>query len=94
MASCCWSALQWISYYPAQSNMGLCQSFGAEALAICGAEHPPDLYHILEKNDKAGLQNMLSSGRLLKAVNPAKSSTAYKQLCSAQPVGNSTAALG
>jgi hypothetical protein len=75
----------WISYYPAQADMGMCYSFGDGPVAVCGAEEPKDLLKVLSKQDKAAIRSYMQQGALLTAYNPARNSTVYKQACSTSP---------
>lgn len=84
---CC--ALQWISYYPAQDDMGLCLSFGDQPLAMCAAEQPlcsADLYDILLREGNEAIYELMMTGQLMPVENPADTATAYKQACSPEPV--------
>jgi hypothetical protein len=81
----------WLSYYPAQEDMGLCYSFGNRPIAVCGASMPQELQSVLRNrssssNAAAQMMQLVQKGVLLPAADPAESSKLYKEVCSSKPV--------
>jgi hypothetical protein len=79
----------WLSYYPAQDDMGLCYSFGNRPFAVCGASVQKEFSAALRNrstNAAAQMMQFVQNGVLLPAANPAESSKLYKEVCSAKPV--------
>uniref|UniRef100_A0A383VM64 DOMON domain-containing protein n=1 Tax=Tetradesmus obliquus TaxID=3088 RepID=A0A383VM64_TETOB len=81
----------WLSYYPAQEDMGLCYSFGNRPFSVCGASMPKQLSDALHSrngtsNVAAQMMKLLSDGVLLPAADPAEGSKPYREVCSSKPV--------
>jgi hypothetical protein len=80
----------WLSYYPAQEDMGLCYSFGNRPFVVCGANTPKELSAVFRNrsstNAAAQMMKLVQNGVLLPAADPAESSKPYKEVCSNKPV--------
>eukprot|EP00775_Hariotina_reticulata_P006322 gene6322-6557_t len=75
----------WISYYPAQDDMGLCYSFGDRAIGLCSATRPEDsVWRVFRQPDAAVRVMQLINQGVLTAVAKPNVTTMYKSDCSSK----------